>query len=99
MPLSNWRFFILEQNKVSYIISSEPPSGDQGIEPPYRVQKVSDEGSSSPFIARIFMSMHEYQDLFLSANLQGRELFEAREKFDKKFRPMYEAAQAARDGG
>lgn len=67
------------------------------MEPPFQVKKVSDEGSSSPFMARIFISTLEFRDFLLSAQFSDQELFNARGEFDNKFRPMFEAAQATRD--
>ncbi len=57
------------------------------MEPPFQVKKVSDEGSSSPFMARIFISTLEFRDFLLSAQFSDQELFNARGEFDNKFRP------------
>lgn len=67
------------------------------MERPFQVKKVSDEGSSSPFVARIFMSPLEFRDFLLSARFTDEALFKARADFDKKFTPMLDAAQATRD--
>jgi len=61
--------------------------------------KVSDEGTSSPFIARIFMGMLVLRDQLYLMNIDSDSQNNARDKFDKQFNPMFEAAQATRDAG
>jgi hypothetical protein len=65
--------------------------------PPYQIKKVSDEGSSSPFISRLFMGMLDFRDqlFLLDAEGQQRQMMQAH--FDQQFKPMYEAAQGTRD--
>lgn len=67
------------------------------MEPPFQVKKVSDEGSSSPFMARIFIGPLELRDFLLSSRFSDEELTKARAEFDKKFTPVFDAAQATRD--
>lgn len=61
-------------------------------------KKVLDEGTASPFIARLLLGLWELRDTLLLMGLDDKELSDARKKFDRKFKPMYEAAQATRDG-
>lgn len=67
------------------------------MEPPFQVKKVSDEGSSSPFMARIFISTLELRDFLLSSHFSDKELTKAQAEFDRKFTPVFDAAQATRD--
>jgi hypothetical protein len=67
------------------------------MEPPYQLRKVSDEGSTSPFVARIFMASFEYRDLLADSRFTEQERTRAREVFDRKFTPLLDAAQSTRD--
>lgn len=63
----------------------------------FRVTKVSDEGSSSPFVARIFFGLLNFRDDLYLLTLSDHDRPKARDHFDRRFKPMREAAQAARD--
>lgn len=65
--------------------------------PPYQVKKVSDEGSSSPFISRIFMGILFFRDQLFLIDTDGQQRRASLVYFDQQFKPMYEAAQATRD--
>ncbi|MHB8857541.1 MAG: hypothetical protein ACYC6K_13080 [Bellilinea sp.] len=65
--------------------------------PPYQVKKVSDEGSSSPFISRIFMGILFFRDQLFLIDTDGQQRRASLNYFDQQFKPMYEAAQATRD--
>lgn len=61
------------------------------------LKKVSDEGSRSPFRARIFPGMLAIRDQLFLTGLHGDELRNRRQLFDEKFGTVYHAAQATRD--
>jgi len=61
------------------------------------VRKVSDEGSSSPFIARIFMGILEFRDQLYLLSAQAEDRKRQQDRFDQAFKPVLEASQAARD--
>src|SRR3989304_10049858 len=63
----------------------------------YQVRKVSDEGSSSPFIARLFMGLIHFRDQLYLIGMPEQEKRAAHDAFDRDFKPMFEAAQATRD--
>jgi len=65
--------------------------------PPYQVKKVSNEGTSSPFISRLFMGMLEFRDQLFLLSAKGEERLIKQDHFDKQFKPMIDAAQASRD--
>lgn len=67
------------------------------MSPPFRVTKVSDEGSSCPFIARVFFGLLKFRDDLYLLAINDSERPRARDHFDQQFKPMLEAAQAARD--
>jgi hypothetical protein len=63
----------------------------------YQVIKERDEGSSSPFIARLFMTMLEFRDNLFLSDIEGDARVIMQDYFDRKFKPMFEAAEAVRD--
>jgi hypothetical protein len=63
----------------------------------FQVKKVTDEGSSSPFMARLFIGLLNFRDQLHLIGVQGQQQREKQDHFDRKFRPMFEAAQATRD--
>lgn len=67
------------------------------MSPPFSVIKVSDEGSSSPFIARIFFGMLKFRDQLYLPTIRDADQSAAKHHFDRRFKPMLEAAQGARD--
>lgn len=64
---------------------------------PVQVKKVSDEGSSSPFVARIFMGILEFRNQLYLLGVQGPEKQQRQDQFDRAYKPVHEACQAARD--
>ena len=62
------------------------------MSPPFRVTKVSDEGSSSPFIARVFFGLLKFRDDLYLLAINDSERPRARDHFDQQFKPMLEAA-------
>jgi hypothetical protein len=65
--------------------------------PPYQIKKVSDEGTSCPFISRLFMGMFEFRDQLFLMGTEGQQREIMKAHFDQQFKPMFEAAQATRD--
>ena len=66
--------------------------------PPFQVKKVSNEGTSSPFVARIFLGLLTLRDqLYLIDAREEKERVRKRDYFDKQLTPMLEASQASRD--
>lgn len=59
------------------------------------LKKISNEGSSSPFLARLFFGLLDMRDQLYLIGIQDKQ--EKQKLFDRKFKPMYEAAQATRD--
>jgi hypothetical protein len=84
---------------MTYTVFPEPSSEDQESDPIHVVKKVSNEGSSSPFVARIFINMLEFRNTFINSYPIDRKPIETTDNFNKAINPMYEAAQATRDGG
>lgn len=64
---------------------------------PVQLVKVSDEGSGSPFMARIFMGLLEFRDQRFLMGLGDSEHGSRQDHFDRMFQPMLDAAQATRD--
>ena len=64
---------------------------------PVQLVKVSDEGSSSPFIARIFMGLLEFRNQLFLLGTPDNERGRTQNHFDRMFQPMLDAAQATRD--
>lgn len=67
------------------------------MEPPFQVVKVSDEGSTSPFIAHLFSGLLHFRDQFHLLGVPPDDQSATRQAFDTSFKPLIEAAQAARD--
>jgi hypothetical protein len=67
------------------------------MQPSWQVRKVSDEGTSSPFMARLFMGMLSLRDQLYLIGPDGQQRQKMQDNFDSQFKPMYEAAQATRD--
>jgi hypothetical protein len=65
--------------------------------PPYQVKKVSDEGSLSPYISRLFKGLLDFRDQLFLLGTEGQQRQTMQAHFDQQFTPMYEAAQATRD--
>ena len=63
----------------------------------HQIKKISDEGTSSPFIARIFFGLLSFRDQLYLNCFEGDERYKNQNYFDKQFNPMYEAARATRD--
>src|SRR3990172_1853862 len=61
--------------------------------------KASDEGSSSPFMARLFIGLLNFRDqlFLLSADEAIRQ--QLMSDFDSKYKPLFEAARSTRDAG
>jgi len=64
---------------------------------PIQVKKVSDEGSTSPFMARIFMGILEFRDQLYLLSTHGAQRNRKQDEFDMRFKPVLEASQATRD--
>src|SRR5574341_410535 len=65
--------------------------------PPYQVKKVSNEGTSSPFIARLFSGILEFRDQLLLLGIEDPATLDAaRRAFDRKYTPLYDALEATR---
>lgn len=60
-------------------------------------KKASDEGTSSPFQARLFFGILELRDQLFLLGSDYPEKAEKARKFDQSFQPVLEAAQATRD--
>jgi hypothetical protein len=59
------------------------------------LKKISNESSSSPFLARLLFGLLNMRDQLYLMGIQDKQ--EKQKHFDRKFKPMYEAAQATRD--
>lgn len=59
--------------------------------------KVGDEGTSSPFFARLFLGILEFRDQLFLAGIPLEEQGGLRKRFDQKFKSMFRAASAMRD--
>jgi len=59
------------------------------------LKKISNESSSSPFLARLLFGLLNMRDQLYLMGIQDKQ--EKQKLFDRKFKPMYEAAQATRD--
>jgi len=64
------------------------------MSPQFQVKKVSDEGTSSPFTARILIGLLEFRDQLYLLSVQDQDRQQRRDRFDRKFEPVFEAAQA-----
>lgn len=62
-----------------------------------RLQKVSNEGTSSPFIARLFVGVLEIRDLFAMGNDFPPNPEISKGRFDELYKPIFEALEATRD--
>lgn len=67
------------------------------MQPPIQLVKVSDEGSRSPFIARIFFGLIHFRDQLHLLGVPDSDLAQSTRAFDTAFNPLLEAAQATRD--
>lgn len=65
--------------------------------PLYQVKKVSNEGTSSPFISRLFWGMLDFRNQLFLLGTEGQQREMMLAHFDQQFKPMYEATQASRD--
>lgn len=65
--------------------------------PPLQVKKVGNEGSSSPFISRIFFGLLELRNQLFLISFDGEKKQSMMGHFDKQFKPLYDAVQASRD--
>ena len=63
----------------------------------WRIQKVADEGMSSPYYARIWSGIAELRDSVLSAIVDSRILEAERYKFDEKWDPVLRDLDSARN--
>jgi len=61
--------------------------------------KVSDEGTNSPLVARLFFAPLETRDLFLLGGLEEPAKQARKAVFDARYTPVYNAAKATRDAG
>lgn len=64
---------------------------------PIQVKKVSDEGSSSPFITRLMFGVLILRDKFYLLNANGPEKQRKKSEFDSAYKPVLDAAEAVRD--
>lgn len=63
--------------------------------PQRQVKKISNESSSSPFLARLLVGMLSMRDQLYLTGIPDKQ--EGEKQFERRFKPMYEAAQATRD--
>lgn len=63
----------------------------------FQIKRNSDEGSSSPFIARLLMGLLELRDPFHVLGFDEALQEQRRSYFDNRFNPIFKAAQATRD--
>ena len=61
------------------------------------VKKISEDGSASPFGARIFPGLLIMRDQLFLFRLHGKEYDQQRDLFDAKMGPLYQSALATRD--
>ena len=64
---------------------------------PIILKIVFDEGSSSPFIARLFMGLLELRDQLYLSGVNENQKAEMESYFNRQFHPMLEAAWATKD--
>lgn len=62
----------------------------------FKVVKWLDEGTSEPFIARLFLGLMELRDAALMGTVGPADLETARLRFDERFEPVLEGLMAAR---
>lgn len=67
------------------------------MQPLYQVRKVSNEGTASPFISRLFNGILELRNNLVLINTDSLQKQTLNAYFDKQFKPMFEAAEATRD--
>jgi hypothetical protein len=54
----------------------------------FQVQKISDEGTSEPYCARLFMEILDLRNDVLGGNTQFGELRESQKAFDLLYQPV-----------
>lgn len=62
----------------------------------FMLQKVSDEGTSDPFYARLWFGVFQLRDTTLQIGKTQDEFEKARQSFDQLYKPVLEATSAAR---
>ncbi len=62
----------------------------------FQVKKISDEGTSEPFIARLMLGILELRDRALNSLFRGTDLEGHRGEFDERYDPVLTALQTAR---
>ena len=63
----------------------------------WQIQKVADEGTSEPYVARLWSGALELRDLLLRQQAESDHDFEIRGKhFDDRYQPVLDALGAAR---
>ena len=62
----------------------------------WRIEKVADEGSSSPYYARLWAGIPELRDAVLNARVDSRQLEAARYQFDEQYEPVLRSLDSAR---
>jgi hypothetical protein len=67
------------------------------MKPLLQIKKVSDEGASSPFMARIFMGFLQFREAIYILGIPPAKQPAARQAFDTAFTPLVQSAQATRD--
>lgn len=66
----------------------------------WQLQKVADEGTTEPYIARLWSGAFELRDLLLRHLARGDQDFEVRRRhFDERYQPLLDALGAARRNG
>jgi hypothetical protein len=65
------------------------------MSPLFQVKKVSDEGTSSPFTARILIGLLEFRDQLYLLSVKDQDRRQRRDRFDRKLVPLFEGAQAS----
>jgi len=65
--------------------------------PPPGIVKILGEGSSSPFVARMFFGLLEVREVLYLGSVKPESRAEALAHFDLRFNPVWEAARATRD--
>ena len=58
------------------------------MKPPFRIQKIADEGSSEPYIARLWLGIFELRDFALKEKLCSNDIETARIDFDGVYHPI-----------
>lgn len=63
----------------------------------FQLKKISDEGTSEPFIARLWIGVPELRDHALNSYWSGTDLEKHREEFDTKYEPVFTALRTCRE--